>query len=371
MNPFEYLLLIGRMLAMRGDPSTASYIKDRLALSTISWEQFVWIGSQHRILPALYIHLAEQNLLDLLPDDLTDHLQQLHYMNTIRNQALLEQVYDITNILNANGITPIYIKGIAHTLQNLYSDPGERMIGDIDFLVQLDEIPKTVELMGSLGYSNPTKLLESKYEKNKHYPRLRNPEKMAGVEIHRQPVSSPYDKVFNLEFLQPKLMAINSNGSVLAPSYIDQIIHNAMNAQMNDFGFKKRRINLRHSYDLFLLSNRASVNQAVSTLPKYRKQVAAHITMSFKLFNKPTTLELISRPHSSYVVNQTVFMNKRPTIYKTYIISFNIIQRLKRYVIVCLKITYDRETRVRLSKQIKDPKWYRAHLESYRSIISS
>jgi len=37
--------------------------------------------------------------------------------------------------LNAAGISPIYLKGTGNLIDGFYEDIGERIIGDIDFLV--------------------------------------------------------------------------------------------------------------------------------------------------------------------------------------------------------------------------------------------
>jgi len=37
--------------------------------------------------------------------------------------------------LNTAGISPIYLKGTGNLIDGIYGDVGERIIGDIDFLV--------------------------------------------------------------------------------------------------------------------------------------------------------------------------------------------------------------------------------------------
>ncbi|HAQ21344.1 MAG TPA: hypothetical protein DCR40_19255 [Prolixibacteraceae bacterium] len=57
---------------------------------------------------------------------------------------------DITAILNKENIQPVFLKGTANLLDGLYSDVGERMIGDIDFLVKEEDYLKAAELLKSV-----------------------------------------------------------------------------------------------------------------------------------------------------------------------------------------------------------------------------
>ena len=50
----------------------------------------------------------------------------------------------MSEILNNEKIDYVFIKGAAMLLGGYFTDIGERMIGDIDFLVNVKEIKKTL-----------------------------------------------------------------------------------------------------------------------------------------------------------------------------------------------------------------------------------
>ena len=61
---------------------------------------------------------------------------KIYGLNRERNIQILQRIDDITAELNKKNIQPVFLKGTANLLDGLYSDLGERMIGDIDFLVK-------------------------------------------------------------------------------------------------------------------------------------------------------------------------------------------------------------------------------------------
>jgi len=48
--------------------------------------------------------------------------------------------------------SPIYLKGTGNLIDGIYSDIGERIIGDIDFLVPEKDFRTTAELFKKEGY---------------------------------------------------------------------------------------------------------------------------------------------------------------------------------------------------------------------------
>ena len=46
-----------------------------------------------------------------------------------------------------NGVRPVFLKGTGNVLEGLYEDIGERMVGDIDFLIQQKDFLKAVDIL--------------------------------------------------------------------------------------------------------------------------------------------------------------------------------------------------------------------------------
>jgi hypothetical protein len=76
-------------------------------------------------------------------------------------------------------------------LDHLYADNGERIIGDIDFLVPKKDYLRTAKLLEEDEYS-PVTPFYCEVEDLKHYPRISKPGYPAVLEIHQLPVKEGF-----------------------------------------------------------------------------------------------------------------------------------------------------------------------------------
>lgn len=118
---------------------------------------------------------------------------------------LLEQIREICNLLAANNIYPVLLKGAGNLMDDLYQDIGERIMGDIDILVKEEDYHRAAEIAMNFGYQ----VTESEYFYDdvdilKHYPRLGHPERYAALEIHRLPVEEKYTRLLNQKMIREK-----------------------------------------------------------------------------------------------------------------------------------------------------------------------
>ncbi len=102
----------------------------------IPLEKFITFCDAQLILTTIYHKFKKFNLLEVFPSDLKDHLENIYELNKKRNQNIIQQAIEINNELAENNIVSLNLKGTANVIDNLYSDTGERMIGDIDLLVE-------------------------------------------------------------------------------------------------------------------------------------------------------------------------------------------------------------------------------------------
>ena len=70
-------------------------------------------------------------------------MQHITDLNRARNEKIIEQAKELNELLVANNITPIFLKGTGNLLEGLYRDLSERMLSDIDFIVSMEEYLKT------------------------------------------------------------------------------------------------------------------------------------------------------------------------------------------------------------------------------------
>ena len=198
-------------------------------------------------------------------------------------------------------------------MDNLYSDIGDRMIGDIDFLVQEKDYLKTAELILEIGYENQHKMYDDA-KTFKHYPRLFRKDVPADVEIHRIPVPQVYTKQFNTKLLFQNKKEIKQSVKPLLNSSINKInhlknipnrttktrnllersgnpdlsgqpetcntfvssnehklIHTFIHSQLSNEGYRFKQIGLHDLYDFYLLSQKVNIAEVITTIEEKEK----------------------------------------------------------------------------------------------------
>jgi hypothetical protein len=121
-------------------------------IRNMDWERIFELADRYLVLPALYLGLKRKGYLKFLDLEAQNFLETIYELNGERNQKLKEEALSVIRILNSQDIQPILLKGIAGLLTGLYKEDGERIIGDIDLLVDKSELAKVVELLIGHGY---------------------------------------------------------------------------------------------------------------------------------------------------------------------------------------------------------------------------
>lgn len=369
MSYKETLFFVGECLTLQHCPDRIPRIREKIRSGDINWEELVWISSNQMVLPAVYLQFKRADLVEELPEDLIEHLVHIYTLNKKQNQEILEQTKKILQILNKHKIYPIFLKGVGNLLDGLYEDIGERMIGDIDLLVSKQDMLKAGELLISEGYTdlygktNP--IID---ELGRHYSRLIKEGEIAGVEIHFRIMISPFDKKLNFEKINKKKKKINTPDLVYVLSNDQQLIYNMMNVQMNDGGFYRGAVYLRHMYDLFLLSQ---INNPLKTLTEfgyYFNRLNAYLNLSAKIMGEPLSLSCKSTRQSKLFLKRFNFFITYPKISKFITVILYILFRLYNYFIQIVQAFYKSSMRHSLYRRLSDPKWYRRHLGSYKKM---
>lgn len=106
----------------------------------------------------------------------------------LTTRALYKQMENATvellDGLNSAGLTPALLKGIS-TAYEYYSPHHLRLMGDVDILIDEDEVPATLAKLGDLGYRISDRDWRRYREKGHHHlPGARNPKSGTTVEVH-------------------------------------------------------------------------------------------------------------------------------------------------------------------------------------------
>ena len=149
----ETLFFIGQSLTINHSNKNKIAIEKQLKENSVDWDAVVKVSTGHFVFPALYCNLKRANFLHYLPEDLVNYMVHITDLNRTRNQKIIEQAKELNELLVANNITPIFLKGTGNLLEGLYEDIAERMVGDIDFIVSKEEYRKTISLLKRNEYN--------------------------------------------------------------------------------------------------------------------------------------------------------------------------------------------------------------------------
>ena len=238
--------LIGDILSYQ---SNEAQLKLQLHPIDTDWESIVKIASSHLVLTTLYCRLKQKKLLDFLPEDLLIYIKELTLINRNRNLELLKEIQEISTVLNTHEINYVFLKGCALLAGNYFKDFGERLIGDIDILVQPDQLEKASQLLALKGY---TKSISFNYEvKNyRHLPRQVSDDKFGAVELHRHILNKKYSHLIDTKVVLSNKTIING---VSIPSVDDLIRIIILAHQINDKGNYYNTLHYKYACDCLTL----------------------------------------------------------------------------------------------------------------------
>ncbi len=363
------MYFVGKGLALSQNPSLLPELQQMIRSGTVSWEIVVWASSNQMVLTVLYNQFKKNNLLAELPDDLLEYMEDINNQNLLRNQAILIQVKDIIKCLNQNNIYPVFLKGTGNLLDGLYPDQADRMIGDIDFLVPEDQVIPCAEiLVKDLGYELSYGLFDpaETLSWHRHHPTLINKSTVAAVEIHRQPVSTPFDKHFNFKLIDQEKKAINHYGKAYVLSDKHQVIYNMMNVQMNDNASYWGTILMRQSYDLLLLAQGLSPLKTAMEFGHYFRKLNLYLAVSTLVFGSPPSLGYQNTWRVKLHLFRIRILLNYSGLNRIQKVILYIVFRLGRYFSLLIRCLYDNNTRLYVYRRLKNSRWYFQHLSSYK-----
>lgn len=364
MNRKELFYFTGSCLSLDENPQNVEIVQNTLRENRINWDMFVRLASDHLVLQTLHCKFRNHNLLPLIPVELLEFMDEIYNLAINQNKQIIGQIEEIVGLMNHNGIKPLFLKGAANLIDGLYSDPGERIMGDIDFLVPEKEYLKAASILEGIGYRPPEVFFGDVMEM-KHYPRLTHPEKPVSVEVHRLPVNPAYAGWFNAETAWNNASsAKNMSGCfVLTDNY--KLILNFVHSQLSNKGSLYGNVSLRDLYDLLLLTKKVSLNEI---LPKIREKRKAE--QYFALSEEVLGIELGYVRRNRLIIN---FLKLKHNLnfssfffYKLNKIAVRLYERLIiGYFGQIIKSVYSKSVRKSVINRITNPKWYKSHLKSW------
>lgn len=288
MSRKESLLFIAQCLTILSDKENRAKVLSKVKNKDLNWDEVVKTSTEHRVFPALYSNLKKSNILNHVPKDLVSYMTYISNLNKERNLKIIEQANEINSILISNDIKPIFLKGTAFLLTDLYNDISERMVGDIDFIIPIKDYKKCIKILYKSGYKDQKHL---KYHfpesERRHYRRIIKKNHIAAIEVHHSLTKKKYVNEFNYNFIKKNIQNINGFNVM---GFQDQLNLSIISDQINDNGYYYRTISLKHAYDIYLLSKKTSAKISFNEFKKLKKPMNNFLAVCYYIFGKSETL---------------------------------------------------------------------------------
>lgn len=239
--------LIADILSFNNNKEALSkFIKN----TSIDWDAVVIIGSKQLMLPALYCQLKDKALLHLIPSDLNIYLEEIAKINKGRNEMLLKEAHEISEIFYKEHIDHVFIKGMAQIAGHAFKDIAERMIGDMDILVAKKDLYKAFDLLAKNGYTdNIDQNFEQKH--SRHLSRQVSQKKFGAIELHSEVLVHNYKHLMSNEQV---LMNKRTIDGIAIPSIEDSIKIAIFALQINDRAHLYGYLGYKPIYDCLALN---------------------------------------------------------------------------------------------------------------------
>jgi hypothetical protein len=119
-------------------------------LSEADWDDLLQQSARHGITPLFYHRLRTFHPDIPIPPNIMGRLRQAYLENAARNLRLYHNLCKVLNILHRDSIPVITLKG-AHLAELVYGNRALRFMGDLDLLVQKDDLMRVDALLLEMG----------------------------------------------------------------------------------------------------------------------------------------------------------------------------------------------------------------------------
>lgn len=364
MNKEQTYYFLGNILALDITPAGKENIVKKLDGESINWKGFVKTGSDNLVLPAVYLKLKDAGLTSFLPPELDEYLVGVLNLNRERNVKILQQAEYIKNLLLSRDIHPVFLKGTANLVDGLYKDIGERMLYDIDILVEKDKMLDAAALLRDVGFFTQKKFISRSLESTMHYPILLREDFVAGVEIHRLPVQYLYQTKFESVWTHEKKKPSTHEKGFWVMGHRERIIHNFLHAQLMHSGHYHGNVSLRDLYDLLLLGQKENLSEVFREYGYDSAKSTAYLKLMHKVFGLelPPELTHASRGNMFLWRHHKVLQLSSRNL-KRYHLIFLILQK---YVVLPGRVIWNKTARNYVWSRLTDKQWYRLHIKGMK-----
>ena len=209
-NPeLEILLLCTRPARSADEIATI-----RSLVKNLNWDLFYETARRHSLLPLAYRRLNE-SAGPIIPAEQLQKLRLAYEQNAARNLILSNELVQITQALDQNGIQSIAYKGPALAVL-AYRDPALRRFIDVDLMVRRKNVQQASEVLAKSGYHTVKNLTSDQQalllQTQHNLQFVSDSDYRVVVELHWQVSSQLFASSVTAEELWNNLETIRLNG---------------------------------------------------------------------------------------------------------------------------------------------------------------
>lgn len=212
-----------------------------LKLNSKEKNYFEKIILENKISAIFLKFISKNDLVDLFTNSFIENCTFQQNRFQLHSLEIIKEVHHINKVFTKEGLTPIYIKGIA--LQNEYEDISLRPLVDIDVLFKESEILRAYELLHHNNLLNDKEKQHlnknnlSHFFKYQHHIEVKTKNNIS-VELHHRVTKSNEKKFINCPISSQffdDFRSINYHGmEINIPSIENTIIHQLCHFSLNN-----------------------------------------------------------------------------------------------------------------------------------------
>jgi hypothetical protein len=247
------------------------------------------------VTPRLHQALAAAGLAEAIPDEAASFIRLVADRNDARNLKLRGLALDAVDALNAVGVTPVYLKGMAvWATCHPAAESCARMMSDVDLLVRPEEADRGLDALLARGFR-----LIKRYPGEAHVVAELWREGDVGVlDLHRRaPGPTALAELFDRD---AHTQGSNWPGSARLPSPAHQIYLTCLHDMFHDGGFWRGGFDVRHLCDIADLSGGPQgvdwdALKAILQTRLVRNAVLSQLVAAHRLTAAPIPQEMIGK----------------------------------------------------------------------------
>jgi hypothetical protein len=205
------------------------------------WTALIEAANRALVTPALRRAFATE----ALPEEVAAFMDLVDARNDERNRRLRALALDATAALNAAGVTPVYLKGMAvWAACRPEADSYPRMMSDVDLLVRPDETDRALEALTAAGF----KIFERHGAHRHEVADLWREGDVGVLDLHRRPPGPP--ALAALFDRDADTLAAPWPGTARVPSPTQQVYLGCLHDMFHDGGFWRGGFDVRRLCDI-------------------------------------------------------------------------------------------------------------------------